>query len=91
MIGHLPRLDQRTVTFHVVGYAGAAHRVSADAGFDARPLCMALYQPIGVLLPHPVRPPGRVPHGAEQRPVFVAPDARRRNVLIQAGFQFGLA
>ena len=91
MVRHLAGFGQRAVTFQVIGNAGRTHGVVADAGFDARPLRVALYQPVGVLLRHPVRRACRAPRGAEQRPVLVARDAPRRDVLIQIRFQLGNA
>ena len=52
-------------------------------------LRLPLNHPVGVLLRHPVRRARRAARGAEQRPVFIAPDARRRDVFIEVGFQLG--
>ena len=65
VIRHLAGFGQRAVTFQVIGDAGGAHRMIADAGFDARVLRVALYEPVGVLLRHPVRRARRAPRGAK--------------------------
>ena len=82
IVGHFPRLRQRTPILQVIGDAGRTHRVIADAGFNSRPLRMALYEPVSVLLRQPVRRAGRAPGGAEQRPVLLLADPGRRNIVI---------
>jgi len=87
VVRHFPSFGQRTVALQVISNARGAHGVIADAGFDARPLRMALYQPVCILLRQPVRCAGRTPRGAKQRPIFIVPDAGRRNILIEVRFQ----
>jgi len=88
MVRHLPGFREGGIIFQVVGDAGGPHRVIADAGCDARPFSMALYQPVGVLLRQPVRYAGRAARGAKQRPVRVGRDAYSGDVFIEVRFQF---
>jgi hypothetical protein len=48
--GHLSCLGQRAVAFKVIGNARCPHGVIAEVRFNACPLCVALYQPVSVLL-----------------------------------------
>ncbi len=85
--GHRLRVFQRAVALKVIGDSGCAHRMIADARFDACVSRAPLNHPVAVLLCHAVWPAGETSGRAKQRPVLVVPDARCRDVCVEIRFQ----
>jgi hypothetical protein len=75
--GHSLRVLQRAVALEVISDAGCAHRMIADARFDACLSRAPLNHPVAVLLRHAVRLAGKTSRGAKQGPILVVCNARR--------------
>ena len=85
--GHDLRVLQRALALEVIGDAGRAHRMIADARLDACLARASLNHPVAVLLRHAVRPTRKTSGGAKQRPVLVVRDSRRRDIRIEVRFE----
>src|ERR1017187_1385693 len=72
-----------SVVLQVGGDAGGAESVIADPGLDTGDTGAALNHPVGVLLPHRLLLTGLAARRSKQRPVRIARDPGRRDVLVE--------